>query len=52
MLDCLTGEELDEGFENIEMEGAKAVKFIGNDGKLYIRCNNTIYNALGTIVAE
>ena len=51
-LDCLTGEELKEGFENIEMEGAKAVKFIGNDGKLYIRCNNVIYNALGTIIAE
>ena len=52
MLDCLTGEEIKEGFENIEMDGTKAVKFIGNDGKLYIHCNGVVYNVLGTVVAE
>ena len=36
--------------ENVETEAVKAVKFVGEDGQLYIRRGNEVYNLQGQLV--
>ena len=46
----VTETEETQAVENIAPEAVKAVKFVGNDGKLYIRRGEAVYTVQGQLV--